>query len=509
MKKFYSRHFFVYVMACLWLFTSCDFSLNRSRQYSIVSPDANIANIPTDDFFYVNIKSAFYTGGQGGFDPLDFLIYAMDEGPGTDCKISVNEAPGTEDLYCMLDVAEGDLWYHEINLEYNIPPGMCAYAGFTPHWHYNQEVGEGPPYVVASEFGTGNNRKTVYSGCDSVPKILCEQRTKNRPEPPEEGQNSRDHSEGSWPEEGWGNASTTYTCPSAGDDGCVKAGREGRTKYEDEGGNRVDNEGDAVREYRCQKFDRCSANVSGHRSRVEDEQKVCKYNLSDKKGKGNCCLGEYTVLKEGESSEEKEWGGDIKTCIGGLGRLEWPTEGFNEAGFPITVVEESGSRGVNKEYKLNPLIEKIKTRASFPTANYFEGVEEKEGVSGLPDFYTIGNTCGGGARCPTAHPYLTWTCLDKHQNILHQINFVIREWNTQEEFIRFKENGSGDPDIVGAEGSECDFYESEEKFQTHHVFGRCNDILSADDKDNDSSRWNDYGLKDPYPEINYEGNSGS
>ena len=62
--------------------------------------------------------------------PWIFVLYAMDDGPGTDCKISVNEESGTEDLYCMLDVMEGDLWYHEIELEYNVPPGMCSYLAF-------------------------------------------------------------------------------------------------------------------------------------------------------------------------------------------------------------------------------------------------------------------------------------------------------------------------------------------------------------------------------------------
>ena len=56
-------------------FSSCDLSLlgtNRSRQYSIVSPDDEISNIPSEDFFYINLKSAYYTGAQGSFDPLDF-----------------------------------------------------------------------------------------------------------------------------------------------------------------------------------------------------------------------------------------------------------------------------------------------------------------------------------------------------------------------------------------------------------------------------------------------------
>ena len=47
--------------------------------------------------------------------------------------------------------------------------------------------------------------------------------------------------------------------------------------------------------------------------------------------------------------------------------------------------------------------------------------------------------------------FITWSCLDKAKEVKHRIHLLIREWNTQEEFNRFKEsNGSrGDSDIVG------------------------------------------------------------
>ena len=153
--------FFIFFISA---FSSCDLSMfanNRSRQYSIVSPEDEISNIPTGDFFFITLKSAYYTGGQGSFDPLDFLLYAMDDGPGTQCKISVEEESSTEDLFCMLDVMEGDLWYHEINLEYNFPPEMCAYAGFYPHWHYNQAVGNGPLFV-RKDPGEGEAEDFIY-----------------------------------------------------------------------------------------------------------------------------------------------------------------------------------------------------------------------------------------------------------------------------------------------------------------------------------------------------------
>ena len=43
-----------------------------------------------------------------------------------------------------MDVMEGDLFFHQIVLEYNVPEGMCDYLSFDVPWHFNQRVGLGP-----------------------------------------------------------------------------------------------------------------------------------------------------------------------------------------------------------------------------------------------------------------------------------------------------------------------------------------------------------------------------
>ena len=473
MKKLYKLIYAVFLLVLA--FAGCDLSFLGSQgsyQYSLVNADTEISHIPTEDFFYVNIKSAYYTGDSSTFDPLDFELYALDEGPGTDCKISVNEQSSTEDLYCMLDVAEGDLWYHEINLEYNVPPGMCPYLGFYTHWHYNQEVGEGPRFVVEDEREVGDSKVTDYIPCDSIPPFICETRT-------------RADADAEW--ENWSDLSS-YSC---------KADSPGSKTHYCYNSSDVKQEDNDTNEYRCQdrNIDGCRRGI--HRTN-EEVEKVCYYNKSEQKGKSNCCLGKYTVVKEGGSdSEEREWSGDISQCIGGLGRLSWQT--FGDDGFPSVLVEEAGSKGLKKDYRLPQLIQSIKTRVSFPTANYFEGVEDKAGEAGenFPDFYTNTNACGEGKRCLTGNPYITWSCLDPNQEELHRIHLIIREWNTKEELDRFKESegNQGDSDIVGAGGSECEYYETEEDFLK--LFGPCNDLQDADD-------WTS-----GYPEINYGGGSGS
>ena len=497
MKKLYKSHVFLFVLA----FMGCDLSFlktNSSYQYSLVNADTEISQIPTEDFFYVNIKSAYYTGDSNTFDPLDFALYAMDEGPGTDCKISVNEQSSTEDLYCMLDVAEGDLWYHEINLEYNVPPSMCPYLGFYTHWHYNQDVGEGPRAVIEEEVRRGDDTITQYRPCVNASDIqinfICERRARSTPGDTSTSWDSADTA--------WGNTNT-YSCGDSATDHCInKSDSNAEVKYTNSSNVPTTDESTATYQYRCERRNVSGCSSGGHRT-DEEVEKVCKYNLSEQKGKANCCLGKYTVIKEdGSDSEEREWSGDISQCIGGLGRLSWSN--FDDEGFPLVLVEEAGSRGLKKDYRLPPLIQNIKTRVSFPTANYFEGVEDKAGEAGenFPDFYKNNKICGRegtntAIRCPTGHPYVTWTCLDQNQDELHRIHLLIREWNTKEELDDFKdsEGSRGDPDVVGSGGVDCEYYESEENFL--RLFSPCNDIEDADD-------WTR-----GYPEINYGGSSGS
>ena len=479
-------------------FSTCDLAFlngNRSYQYSLVDGDGNIEipHIPDDEYFYVTIKSAYYTGESNNFNPLDFIIpYAMDDGPGTDCKISVNEESSTEDLFCILDVMEGDLWYHKINLKYNLPEGMCDYLGFLPHWHYNQLVGEGPPFVeqIPGEEGAPEtyrgceslgalNRAVTANNIETFDEFKCERRERN-----EVADGWTDW--GGWsdvrsggyhcgrdPATNSGDPDSHSTKPEAG---CWKEAGPSAIEYEDRTDTPlpdpvpvVTDENDADTEYRC------AYNLKGCSDTDQNEKKVCPYNRSheERSGLSDCCLGKYWLINsETQAKEEKEWGNEIKNCLGGLARLSWPEKGFNDFGYPVTIVE-SGIEGVNKEYTLNPLIETTKSRYSLPTANFFKAIEDEK-TAQPPVFYDSPNN----PDKIKGHPFLTWSCLDPAREVKHRIHLLIREWNTKEEFTRFKESegGSGDPDIGGAEGSECEYYEKDKA-----IFGDCNDLYDSDD----------------------------
>ena len=394
--------------------SSCD--LNRFSQYSIVSPD-DIKDISADDFFYVNIDSAFAEDASS--DPLQFLIYAMDDGPDTDCKISVNNESATEDLFCILDIMEGDLWLHKINLKYNVPPGMCSYLTFLPHWHYNKQAGPGPTTIWACEIET-NRRYTVNEETNRETILSITYEKKFNLSDPTNRKPADD---------------PDYKGPGLCDD----------------------------------KFQK-------------EETDLCPYE---------CCYGKYRVIGSESDNEDKDkdWDG-VQDCIGGLAKLSKPTgfdgDLFSKDGFPVTVIAESGSKRVDGSYTLPPLFKSIdqNDRVSFPTANFFKAIEDDKETTNIPAFYRSPNS-------PTGHPFITWGCLDNAKETKHRIHLLIREWNTQEEFMDFKEKGRGDPDTNGSEGDDCKYYESK-----HNTFSQCNDLYDADDSDNET---------DPYPEIDYEG----
>ena len=459
-------------------FSSCDLT-NFSRQYSIASPE-EISDISVDEYFFINIKDAYSKKTGDDFDPIDFIMYAMDEGPGTDCKIPVNAGSSTEDLFCIFDIMEGDLWYNEITFEYNAPPGMCDYLGFLPHWHYNYESGVGPP-IITQYLSNNNNNSTgdmLYIGCkheryvrhtegvcsnDSCPKnkTACENAehtcnrgtcSNNRPcqnktacEDPENPCNRGHEGRGTWTEGKEGTWTTWSTCHP---DGQVK-----------------DEYGDPII--------------------AKTPEGTCNYKANDIL----CCFGEYDSYSDGGiDGRRKKWGteGQVdKSCIGGLAR---ENKDKNKFGFPTTTVVKTGSRNKTGEFKIKPIDDTVEEASSLPTANFFKAIEDDKEVD-MPKFYTISS-----GSLYNGHPYITVSCLDHAKEVKHRINLLIREWNTQEEFISFKEGGRGDPDAgeggVKNEGSDCEYYE-----KSRMVFGDCNDLEDADNNG------------DSYPQLTYKGDS--
>ena len=514
-------------------------------QYSLIPTEGLSTNsIPNDQYFYVNLKESYYIGN--GFDPLDAIIYALDEGPGVDCKIEISEE-STEDLYCILEIMEGDLWFHRLVLEYNVPEGMCDYLDFNVPWHYNQKVGEGPPRVQEGTFTGGEGENATEETRYCLPSVAEEHNNciagslldANDPDFEEgctrlacEDQCTTCQTKCMAEE-----AACTDGCDA--DDACTANCTAALETCESKEGCSGDCSitgpicssyseadcDDSSAPFNCSEwrgYERCRASC-GHNVTCEREiQELCGDLDQSENDLANCCLGEYTLISEDNNrGSPTAWGGDFQNCIGGLARLNW--DHFTNEGVPIGVVENTLNSGFRDTYEIPALIESYEgtkrddislsdwKRPGFIISNYWENVEDKDSVITKPDIFnppdrnsigTPNSLAQDQTRFPhdnsplTGYPYLTWTCSDKAREIKHRIHLVVREWNTQEEYNDFKdsEGGRGDPDVVGQEGSACDYYTSDEA--DFLIDTDCNDALDLDD-------WEQITPSLPYPEIIY------
>ena len=498
------------ILICVWLMSSCDMlsglGIGSSAQYSLIPTEGlSTEHIPAEDFFYVNISAGYYYGKE--FNPLDAIIYAMDDGPGTDCKISVNE-DSTEDLYCVLDIMEGDLFFHTLVLEYNVPPGMCDYSGFIVPYHLNQKIANGPEEV--SSCGVIGEEDKVY----------CPQRESPRQPDRKVGDGCKHKVPGELRQCTYykkGCKIETDICANAegvqvqGNTGC---GTQADCEDPDNACGGTDNNGNDLSGIWHDTAENGCANSS-----YDDIEKICESHGFNKSNVdlANCCFGDYT-LHTGESRTTGKWGGDFNECIGGPVRFDsWQTLAGKDA-YSKRVIENTQKEGLKvPQFELDALIniyddqKTIGRATSFITANHWEDVEDKDFNSSksklkiysvqdltqedINNGFTLDNLPGG-------QPFFVWSCLDKAKEIKHRIILLIREWNTQKEYNKFKETSgsSGDPDIVGAEGDLCDYYTTDEK-DLFRYDSDCNDYLDLDDWINESDP------SDPYPEVIYKESS--
>ena len=463
-----------------YMLSSCSGAFLNTSSFFSSLPDADGSpTIPSDKFFYVQISDATFRGRQGD-EVLDYVMYERESGPGYDCKISKDEQNTTEDLYCMFEALEGDLFFHDIEFEYNVPSGMCDYFTFQTHWHYNQASGTGPPKVFRE---MDKIAQTKYCLDSAVGEIDC----KDCKDKEETGYTSQTCYEDNGFIYYLGVYREVSTCPSG--DVCVTEKKE---------------------------LDIKTYLITELSDPEVDPLKLCYYNGTP--SGENCCIGVYDLYDldktEAQKTQEHSWGGNIGVCTGGLGRSSWAE--VSGDGFPKIDIRHA-INGLRDNYKIESIFGvlgykyKIKgeeqfsldPRYSLVTANYWEGIEDQEDS---PSFYKstqITNDKYKHKAADPGYPYITWACLDKAQEVRHRIHLIIREWNTREEFMEFKGGGTGDPDVGGKdkvdEGDNCDYYEQDDdniEFFYKEMRNSCNDMRDVDD-------WMTTG--EDYPELHYQG----
>lgn len=64
------------------------------------------------------------------------------------CSVDPNTASPKQDIDCIIDIPEAELYHRGLNIVYNVPPSMCNYLRRSTYWFYNVGVGYGPSTIV-------------------------------------------------------------------------------------------------------------------------------------------------------------------------------------------------------------------------------------------------------------------------------------------------------------------------------------------------------------------------
>jgi len=249
---------------------------------------------------------------------------------------------------------------------------------------------------------------------------------------------------------------------------------------------------------------------------------------------GNCCFGSYFD----ESGVETSYTGDFNSCIGGPARHSWELTGEIVIGsnivlndVPATAVLQVPEDGLRESIEISGILDVTQDRSTLPIANYLELFDVSSSkldnirISQLPIMFrsqelrpettvSIGDSNIRIPSIPSPSPSPLWSfsCLDETGESIHRIYFMVREWNTYEEFIKYYESAGedadADADVKGIEGKDC-------AYENRSFLGRksyCNDFWDLDDFEDPDQAGDNFedglnlirSLRYNYPAIRYD-----
>ncbi|MFN3454409.1 MAG: hypothetical protein ACK41T_05560 [Pseudobdellovibrio sp.] len=346
---------------------------------------------------------------------------------GTHCKV----ASGTiapSDTMCVLEAPEFGFYFGGVNLVVNSPPGMCEYTRIIPYWYYNEEVGVGPTSV---EIETTITTTKSLDASGVVTNVVV--------------------------------SNPSYRCAENG-----------------------------------APLGSCNAAFLEVTFPGPPPVEKCIYDHTSSGG-NNCCTGNYTSIATTRNIERvidangaittttttesfptnKSWGDNIRSCIGGQGDTNWGN--FGVRGLPAAEVFET-RQGVSTTYVVTaPIISKTGSDSNLSIANYFttaaidpvtainehahNGYAGAVGTTSILPYYVDPISDRSGNLVTRGSAYYEYQCLDDAFEIKHRIRMLLRDWDTNSEFVAYKNTGAvATPrgwDIVpswligGAEGAQC------------------------------------------------------
>lgn len=150
---------------------------------SVELPSTATPVLPGTSTGILDDKQYFYVGVDTTVGAIAHVRSVA--GFSTPCAVN-KSSTANEDVTCLIDVPEGDLYGKDLELKYNVPAEMCRYLVRTPYWFYNHEVGVGPSTIAATVVNTVNASGDITSStyncsfnggamdlnCDNNPEII-------------------------------------------------------------------------------------------------------------------------------------------------------------------------------------------------------------------------------------------------------------------------------------------------------------------------------------------------
>jgi len=143
-------------------------------------PAGSSDGIAAPEFFYVGVDSE-----------INDMAHVHQEGAFSK-SCSIDPKSSLQDLRCIVDSPEAEIYMHGLALKYNVPQGMCRYLARETYWFYNHEIGYGPTQITVNitvtdgavtasscSFNGGatgactSNIEALVDTSTSAPKIKC------------------------------------------------------------------------------------------------------------------------------------------------------------------------------------------------------------------------------------------------------------------------------------------------------------------------------------------------
>ena len=194
----------------------------------------------------------------------------------------------------------------------------------------------------------------------------------------------------------------------------------------------------------------------------------------------DCCVGSYTLNSRTYDTVNTVATNTVSTvasfgtvygeqCYGGPFSYEasWPK--LNNQ--PVPLVINTWLEGMGEIYTLASPSSYNRYQYNTINGNYYS-----PGV-GLPNpmSSTYANSIGQTGHVSPYEDYEV-ECLDEGDEVIYSIKLKIREWNTTADFNTYLASGTGDPDVSGVEGTNCEYEDPDDD--------QCNDRTDWDDLTN-------------------------